>query len=389
MMNEGGERVMPIARAELEKLIQRDTQPDSHVLSVYLNVDQSRAVNLNRGYRAALKAQLRSIEQQLADEKLRREFADDAQRVVQTVAAYEPRARGLAIFCDTSNSFFWQRELSISIDNDVRWDDRPYVRPLIDALDEYERYAVVLIGREQARLFTVYLGEIEEHRDMFSENKLKHIKSPGNTNARSQANIQRKDEGHAQHHMKAVAEELERFAVRRPFDRLLLAGQHDVTREFQGLLSKHMQSLVVSAVPLAPEAAEHEVLAETQRIEEGVERERESAIVEDLVTRAAKGTQAAMGIGPVLEALHMGRIMRLVYVHGLTTPGGQCAKCESLFTGNAESCAYCGGEARGVPDVISRLVDRVVDSGGAAEDVRGPAAEVLKAAGGVGAFLRF
>jgi Ser/Thr protein kinase RdoA (MazF antagonist) len=87
------------------------------VLSVYLNVDQSQAVNLNRGYTAALKAQLRSIEQQLGDEKLKREFADDAQRVVHTVAAHEPHGRGLAIFCDASENFFWQRDLSIGIEN--------------------------------------------------------------------------------------------------------------------------------------------------------------------------------------------------------------------------------------------------------------------------------
>jgi peptide subunit release factor 1 (eRF1) len=389
MMNEGGERVMPIARAELEELIQRDAQPDSHVLSVYLNVDQSRAVNLNRGYAAALKAQLRSIEHQLDDEKLRREFADDAQRVVQTIASYEPRGRGLAIFCDASNTFFWKRELSIGVENEVRWDERPYVRPLIEALDEYERYAIVLTGREQARLFTVYLGEIEEHREIFSETKIKHIKSPGNTNARSQANIQRKDDGHAQHHLKLVAEELERFSARRPFDRLLLAGPREVTSEFQGLLSKRMQALVVATVPMAVEAMERDVLTETLRIEEGVERTKESAVVEELITRAAKGVQAVMGVGPALEAHRLGSILRVVYAHAHNAPGGQCNNCASLFAGNGKTCEYCGGAVRGVPDVISRLVDQVVNSGGAAEDVRGPAADALRAVGGIGAFLRF
>lgn len=380
---------MPIARAELEKLIQRDSDADSRVLSVYLNVDQSQAVNLNRGYAAALKARLRSIEQQLGDEKLRREFAEDAQRVVQTVAAHEPHGRGLAIFCDASDNFFWQRELSVGIDNEVRWDERPYIRPLIDALDEYERYAVVLIGREQSRLFTVYLGEIEEHREFLSESKIKHIKSPGNANARSQMNIQRKDDGHVQHQMKAVSEELERFAARLRFDRLILAGPHEITREFQALLSKRMQSLVVASVPMPTEAAEHEVLAETLRVEEGVERARESVIVDDLIARAAKGTQAVMGAGPTMEALRLGSILRLVYAHGHTAPGRQCTNCSSLFADGVESCTFCGGGVRDVSDVVSRVVDRVVDSGGAVENVRGPAADTLRASGGIGAFLRF
>jgi peptide chain release factor subunit 1 len=389
MMDQGGETVMPIARAELEDLIQRDVQPDGRVLSVYLNVDQSQAANLNRGFTAALKAQLRLIESQLDDDKLRRQFAEDAQRVVQAVAVYEPRARGLAIFCDTSRDFFWQRELSIAVENQARWDERPFVRPLIEALDEYERYAVVLVNREQARLFTVCLGEIEEHREIFSENKIKRIKSPGNENARSQINIQRKDGEHAQRHMKEVAGALEEFAARRPFDRLIVAGPHEVAREFQGLLSKRMQSIVVASVSLPIEATEQQVLAETRRIEEGVERAAESAMVDELITRAAKDAQAVIGAGPVLEALRLGRIMKLVYAHGHNAPGRQCANCESLFAGGAESCSYCGGSLRDVPDIVSHLVDRVVDSGGAAENVRGPAAGTLKAAGGIGAFLRF
>ncbi len=380
---------MSIARAELEDLIHRDVQPDGRVLSVYLNVDQSQAANLNRGFTAALKAQLRQIEQQLDDDKLRREFAEDAQRVVQTVAAYQPRARGLAIFCDASRDFFWRRELSIGVENHARWDERPYLRPLIEALDEYERYAVVLVSREQARLFTVYLGEIEEHREIFSENKIKRIKSPGNENARSQINIQRRDGEHAQRHMREVAEALEEFAARRPFDRLIVAGPHEVTREFQGLLSKRMQSLVVSSLALPIEATEQQVLTETRRIEESVERAAESAMVADLITRAAKDAQAVLGAVPVLEALRMGRIMKLVYAHGHTCPGRQCTNCESLFAGEVQSCPYCGGNVREVPDVVSRLVDRVVDSGGGAENVRGAAADALKAAGGIGAFLRF
>jgi peptide chain release factor subunit 1 len=380
---------MPIARAELENLLQRDFQADSRVLSVYLNVDQSQAANLNRGFTAALKAQLRSIEQRLDDEKLRREFAEDAQQVVQSVAAYQPRARGLAVFCDASDDFFWQRDLSIRIDNEARWDERPYVRPLIEAFDEYERYAVVLVSREQARLFTVFLGEIEEHREIFSENKIKRIKSPGNENARSQLNMQRKDGEHAQHHMKEVVEALEGFSTRRAFDRLVLAGPHEVICEFRGLLPKRIQPLVVSSIPLSIDATEREVLAETLRVEGGVERAKESVLVEKLITQAAKDSQAVMGARPVLEAGRMGRILRLVYVHGHMIPGRQCANCRSMFADSVESCPYCDGGVREIPDIISRLVERVVDSGGFAENVRGPAADRLKAAGEIGAFLRF
>jgi hypothetical protein len=59
-----GEENMPISRTELENLIERKGA-ESGVLSVYLEVDQSRAANLNRGFTAALKDRLRAIEQEV------------------------------------------------------------------------------------------------------------------------------------------------------------------------------------------------------------------------------------------------------------------------------------------------------------------------------------
>ena len=309
---------------------------------------------------------------------------------MQAVASYQPQGRALALFCDASDGFFWQRDLKVGVETEVRWDERPYLRPLIEAMDEHERYGVVLVSREQARLFTIMLREIEERREISSENKIKHIKSPGNESARSQANIQRKDEEHAQHHMKEVVAELEEIAARRPFDRLVLAGPHEVTREFQALLPKRLQQLVVASLPLPMEATEHEILAEMQRVEGDIERAAESAMVERMITQAAKGAQAVVGAGPVLEALRMGRIMRLLYAHGRTIAGRQCTNCGTLFEGGGVTpCQYCGGNTREIPDVISRAAERVVYSGGLVENVRGPAAARLEAAGGIGAFLRF
>ena len=51
----------------------------------------------------------------------------------------------------------------------ARFENAPYLRPLIAALDEYARYGVVLMDKEKARFFTVYMGEIQEHEAVFDE----------------------------------------------------------------------------------------------------------------------------------------------------------------------------------------------------------------------------
>jgi hypothetical protein len=45
----------------------------------------------------------------------------------------------------------------------------PDLAPLLRLLDEHERYAVALVDKEKARLFSVFLGEIEVERQVERE----------------------------------------------------------------------------------------------------------------------------------------------------------------------------------------------------------------------------
>jgi hypothetical protein len=111
---------------------------------VYLDVDQSKASNLNRRFYVTLKDMLRSVEVQL-DKSYLQSFSADAARVQKFVSGFEPGGKGLIIFCDDPQNFFWSREVNASIQNDARWADTAYIRPLLEVLDEYERYSIVLV----------------------------------------------------------------------------------------------------------------------------------------------------------------------------------------------------------------------------------------------------
>ena len=54
-----------LSRDELEALSQREAKPGSPVLSVYLDTDQSREINIERGFEVVLKDLLREIRQKL------------------------------------------------------------------------------------------------------------------------------------------------------------------------------------------------------------------------------------------------------------------------------------------------------------------------------------
>lgn len=377
-----------ISRSDLDALLQREVTSGSRVLSVMLDTDQRDAVNISRGFEVEFKNRLRDLAQSL-DEEQREQLAADTQPVFEFLEEYREPKRSLVVYSDHSEGFFWLKPLRAKVRNDVRWEERPYVRPLIEIFDEYERYGVVLADRQQARLFTIFLGEIEEHYQAFAELDVKHINAPGQERAWAQDKIQRKANEHAHAHFKHVAEMLSRLARIHEFDRLILAGTAEITSELWGLLPKRLQSLVVREMALQMNASDAEILEQTLKVEQEVERQHESELVEGLITAAGKRKQAVLGLNDTLMALQEYRVWRLVYTDGFSASGSQCTNCGALLARVNEPCAFCGKPVNKVNDLIGLTAARVTESGGKVELVHDPAATRLNHAGNIGAFLRY
>jgi peptide subunit release factor 1 (eRF1) len=379
-----------ISQKDLRDLLAFESQTDSPVLSVYLNIDQSQAVNLNRGFEAALKSLLQKAEKEIRNESERKSFLEDAQGVVSFVNDVEPDAKSLILFHDASRDYLWNRSLEISLPNAVHWQSRPYIRPLLEARDEYQRYGVILADRARARLFIVVMKSIEEIREAWAEADVKKFDASGTDQMLSQMNFQRKADEHAKWHLKNVAERMEKLADRYKFDSLILAGTHEVVSELKHLLSDRLEKSVVGTLSLPIDAQVAEILEETIDLQEKHERVGEMQLVDKLLTAAAKNHQAVTGLTATLEALLDGRIRQLIYTERYASQGGDCQQCGALFESPLEQCPRCEGEVREVQDLLESVVVRVAGEGGIVEQVRGDAAEALtRHAGGIGAFLRF
>jgi len=378
-----------ISRNDLGELLDRVENPRNPILSVYLDTDQSREVNIERGFETVLKDMLREIRQNLDKDK-QKEFRKDAERVRKFVEEeYRDPSRSLIIFSDAADNFFRVYELNVNVRNGAWWNETPYVRPLLELLDEYERYGVVLTDRQHARLFTVYLGEIEEHREAFAVSDVRHVQSAGMDHLLSQMNIERKADVHAHWHLKKLADLMSHLVNIHEFDWLILAGPVEASSHLYSLLPSKLRDRVVRQIALDVDANEATVLEEALRIEVEVEREREARLVEQLMTAAAKHQKAVIKLGATLRALQEWRVSELVYTEGFTSSGGQCTNCGALFAGEKESCDFCGREVRQINDLIDRADTRVVEMVGKVEQVRGDAAARLRQEGGIGAFLRW
>jgi peptide chain release factor subunit 1 len=249
---------------------------------------------------------------------------------------------------------------------------------------------VILTDRAKARVFTIHLGEIEEHGESFAPGEVKIFKAPGRDHIRSDVRFQRKADQYAYRHLKRVAELTVELADQYAFDRLFLAGPVEATGQLQRLLPKQWQERVVASLDLPVEADQQTVLAATRQISEEAERNDEIRLVEELISDAARAEQRAVtGLGATLRALRQERIWQLVYADGFAPSGSRCVNCAMLFEEMPESCGYCGASVRPVDDLVEHAAQRVVVSGGKVEQVRGAIVERLREAGSIGAFLKF
>jgi peptide chain release factor subunit 1 len=377
-----------LSRAKVESLMQWKAKPGSPVLSVYLDTDQSREINIERGFEVVLKDLLREIRQNL-DKEARKEFDADAASVRQFVEEYRDVKRGLVIVSDASEEFLWHKELNVRVRNGARWNDTPYLRPLIEILDEYERYAVVLTDRKQARFFTIYLGEIEEHLRAEARLDVTRVNEVGTDHIESHMTIQHKADQHAHLHLKHVAELTARLASVYEFDRLILGGTVEATSELHSLLPKAVRSKVVRQISLPINGGDALVLEETLKVEAEIEREHETELVKLLIDAGLAHQKAVLKLDPTVRAIQEQRVWQLVYTDGFAPRGSQCGTCGALFAEEKTVCDYCGQTVNDISDLIERAADRVLDTQGRVEQVRGPAAELLEKHGNVGAFLRW
>ena len=120
----------------IQELGDRASREDSPVLSVYLNLDPCNPVNRRGGYRLALDNLLKGIELQIKDDGKSKHFQEDAEWVRQRVEFNLPKGKSLVLFCDASESFFFEEPLPVRLANQVWYSATPYVRVLREVVEE-------------------------------------------------------------------------------------------------------------------------------------------------------------------------------------------------------------------------------------------------------------
>jgi len=361
-----------ITENELQELAGFESK-DSPALSLYLNTDLT----------------------QQAKEKCKLVLRDSLHKVANSASPndvskvecffdleYDWQARGVAVFSAVQQKFWRVYPLAVPVDSEAHSGDRLYLKPLTQLLDEYGRYAVVLVDREGARFFLAQLGQIEEKSAWVGQD-LKRHKQGGFAAAR----LQRRVDKQAEQNLKLVAEATVRFGKEENCERIIVAGSNETLPQFLAMLPKAVQKQVMGTLTLDMTAAPTDVMARSAELIQAQDRERTQKLVTDLITAAAKGAGAVTGLADTFYVAHQGRVHTLVVEKGFEADGYLCPGCKYVSAEPIHKCPFCGGQPEKIGGAVNRVIQEVIEAGGKVETVVDNAA--LAHAGHIGAILRY
>ncbi|MDH7487917.1 MAG: Vms1/Ankzf1 family peptidyl-tRNA hydrolase [Anaerolineae bacterium] len=344
------------------------------VLSLYLSTDPSRHV------KDEVKLSLRGMLKQAVALGAAQADADRMDRFVEL--EYDWQAKGLAMFSCQAQDFWRALPVSVPVSNHVFVADRPYVKPLSDMLDEYGRFAVALVDQEGARVILYHLGIVEDTAGTFGT-ELKRHKKGGWAAQR----LQRRQDEKAHQNLKDAVTLVKDFCNKHRCKRLIAGGQEETVSRFLSMLPKALRDSVIGTMPIDITASESEALARAQDLLEKAERDREAALIQQMITAATKGGPGAIGLADTLTALQEERVHILLVEEGFQATAFRCDHCGYIGAQKTKTCVYCGGPMVPVKDAVDAIVRRAIRRGVEIEFVQGN--EDLKRAGQIGAILRY
>ena len=372
-----------IRHRDIEQL-QELSQAPGKTLTIYLDLDQTNTANRKRQFETHLRDLFKQLRAAHSEDEELPQALSEAEDIIKRV---EPSGRTLVMARHRRLGFTFRSVLRIPLPSGVYWTDGAFLRPLLEAFDEHERFGIVIADSKRARLLTVFLGEIEEHKDLISQIPPRPD-SPTSDKLRSQSRMERHHDESVSAHVRMVAGEVSRMLDQLEVDRLIIGGSVDVASELARVIPKRLRGRLVEVMPLPVTASAEEILRRTGDVQTRLERAEELEVVRNLLKEVRKGGRAVAGISATLGAINQGRVWKLIYQQGLVLDGGSCASCQVLVDPVDERCPMCGSKAEPEPHMVDRMARAVLEHGGHVEIVDGPAAEALRQVAEVAAILR-
>ena len=304
-----------------------------------------------------------------------REAVDD---LVGAIAG-EEHTLGLACFVASEAGFGRTVRFPFLIRNRVFFEQRFVVWPLRQALDQADRYAVILTDKSHARLFRYHLAQIEEVADVFDA-------IPGRIafpDPFGEAHYMHKHVEHVHHHFDKVAEAALRHFEYRPFEHLIIGGRSETLPQFEGCLHRYLRDRIVARWEIDVRVSVSEIQGRTLKVEQEVLKRQAREIWQTI--QDFRPYRGALGPDEVFTALWQRRVQSLLADPDVRKPGFRCTVCGRLHL-NSGPCVECGGQTTDLEDIYEDAVHDAVEQDAHVRYWKDP---VLSKAGSIAALKRY
>lgn len=356
------------------------------VTSLYVGVPEDAA--LRRAVGSQVSSLLHAIRPLAEDESIEREARLSLRADIERLENPDEHAQWppgtVAVFACHGAGLFETVSLPRQIRERAVVDATPWLRPMLAVLDEYHRACVIVLDRQSARFWELYLGELRE-LDGLRDDMLRKPDYAGWGGFEEHGTHNRAEELEKSHYRR-VAGFLDRlFRTERP-EVLVIGGHREEVPRFIEFLSRDLRRRLAGTFAIDPHTATPaDIRRSAQEVVDAYEREEERRWVAEAFEKARSGGLGAVGLDSCLWAGSVGAVRALLIQDGVIAAGVVCDQSHWLGTEGA-ACPVCGRPTRPTPDVVDELAEAVIERGGAVEHVL---AETELEEYGVAAELRF
>ena len=231
-----------ISRNQLQGLIERRAN-GKQILSAYLdmsvNEENKRTWDI---WLAKKKGEWRELSSDRAGHHREEIGAAFARLERWLEEEFDQANKGAAMFIEVGGDWAEGIEVPVPLANRLEVSDRPVVTPLVEVVESYHHHGVVLVDREHLRLFSLYLDQALNERQIETEAyPAPHDIQRGGFSAK---NFQKRKAEEARHFFKEFVTEVEDFVRSFRPDDLIVMGTHENVKNFCDMLPDHLRKLV-------------------------------------------------------------------------------------------------------------------------------------------------
>jgi hypothetical protein len=351
------------------------------VISCYLNLEGGPLAYLD-----AVGERVRALRESFGEPE--RTQLDRAFRPIETYLLARPAsgALGLALFSRSGEQpFFLPLEFQVPLPTWIVVNRRPSIYHLVEIKDNYDRYVILFVTEEGARILGINLGSITQEV-WKSRPELRRLMGSEWTKE------------HYQHHRRErsrqfIREQIQiadRLMSAGGYGHLILAGPARLTAGVRQALPKHLMAKLVDVVSATAADRLPDVVAATLQPFLEHEESESLAMVDQLLKQIHMHGLAVAGTSASLTALHAGQVDVLVLAKEYQPgEGWGCAVCGFAATESKylAGCPKCQSNQLRQFDIKEEMVRQAEQLGCGIEVV--DHSDPLMQLGGAGCLLRY